>query len=58
MYATVKVIGSPCTWIIGKVIQNPGDTEMNVTSAARLRLTPHKTTTLRIYRQCITIADQ
>ena len=31
------VIGSPCTRIIGKIIQNPGDTEMYITSAARLR---------------------
>ena len=32
-----KVIGSPCTRIIGKAIQNPGDTEMYITSAARLK---------------------
>ena len=36
--ATVEVIGSPCTRIIGKAIQNPGDTEMHITSAARLRI--------------------
>ena len=30
--------------IIEKVIQNPGNTEMHITSAARLRLTPHTTT--------------
>ena len=30
MEATVEVIGSPCTKIIGKAIQNPGDTEMHV----------------------------
>ena len=42
---------SPCTRNIGKAIQNPGDTEMYVTSAVRLRLTPHTTTTkLRIDR--------
>ena len=50
MKATVKVIGSPCTRIIGEAIQNPGDTEMHVTSAARLRLALHTTTKLRIDR--------
>ena len=35
MQATVEVIGSPCSRIIGKIIQNPGDTEMYLTSAAR-----------------------
>ena len=51
MQATVEVIGSPCTWIIGKAIQNPGDKEMHLTSAARPRLTPHTTTKLRIDKQ-------
>ena len=51
MSATVEGIGSPCTRIIGKAIQNPGDTEMHITSAARLSLTLHTTTTkLRIDR--------
>ena len=51
MYATVEVIGSSCTWIIGKFIQNPGNTEMHITSAARLRLALHTTTaTIRIDR--------
>ena len=35
--ATVEVISSPCSRIIGKITQNPGDTEMHITSAARLR---------------------
>ena len=34
---TVEVIGSACSRIIGKIIQNPGDTEMYIISAARLR---------------------
>ena len=39
------------TWIIGKTIQNPGDTEMHITSAARLRLALYTTiTALRIDR--------
>ena len=33
-----------CMRIIGKFMQNPGNTEMQVTFAARLRLTPHTTT--------------
>ena len=37
MLATVKVIGSHCSRIIGKIIQNPGDTEMCITFAAKLR---------------------
>ena len=40
-----KLISSSCTWIIGKFIQNPGITEMHVTSAARLKLAPCTTTT-------------
>ena len=48
MQATVKVTGSTCTRIIGKVIQNPGDAEMHVTSAARLWLTLCTTKKLRI----------
>ena len=31
-------------WIIRKFIQNPGTTEMHITSAARLRLALHTTT--------------
>ena len=51
MLATVKVIGSSCTWIIGKFAQNPENTEMHVTSAARFRLAMcTTTTTLRIDR--------
>ena len=41
MQATVKVISSSWARIIGKSTQNPGDTEMHITSAARLRITPH-----------------
>ena len=44
-----KSFGSSCIWIIGKFIQNPGNTEMHMTSAARLRLAPH-TTTMKIDR--------
>ena len=32
----LKSIGSPYSRIIGKAIQNPGDTEMHITSATRL----------------------
>ena len=31
-------------WIIGKFIQNPGNTEMHVSSAARLRVALHTKT--------------
>ena len=37
MYALVV----PVKRIIGKFIWNPGNTEMHVTSVARLRITPH-----------------
>ena len=39
--ATLKVISSSCARIIGKFVQNPGNTEMHVTSSARLRITPN-----------------
>ena len=40
---------SPCTRIIGKIIQNPGDTEMHITSAAMLRIdTTYNNNKLRI----------
>ena len=48
MQATVKVISSSCTQIIGKFIPNPGNLEMHITSAARLRLALHTTTTTRL----------
>ena len=36
--ATVKVICSPYSRIIGKIFQNPGDAGMHITSVARLGL--------------------
>ena len=36
---TVKVISSPCPWIIGKIFQNPGDTGMYIITMADLGLT-------------------
>ena len=36
--ATVEVICSPCPRIIGKILQNPGDAGMHITSVTRLRL--------------------
>ena len=43
--ATVEVIYSPYSRIIGKMYQNPGDAGMYITSVARLRLdTTHGTT--------------
>ena len=41
MKATDTVISSSHTRIIGKYDQNPGNTEMHVTSVVRLRLAPH-----------------
>ena len=41
MQATDAVISSSCTGIIGQHIQNPGNTEMHITSVVRLRFTPH-----------------
>ena len=61
MQETVEVIGSPFTWIIGKIIQNPGDTEMYIISAAKLRFhTVYNNNNLRMNRtgEGITIADQ
>ena len=47
----LKSLVVPVHYIIGKFIQNPGNTEMYITSAARLRLAPcTTTTTLRIDR--------
>ena len=47
----LKSLVVPVQGVIGKVIQNPGDTEMHVTSAAILRLTLCTTKTkLRIDR--------
>ena len=52
MQATVEVIGSPCTRIIGKVIQNPGGTEMHITSAPKLRIdTTYYNNKLRIEQE-------
>ena len=41
MQATDAVISSSCTGIIGKYVQNPGNTEMHVTLVVRLRFAPH-----------------
>ena len=35
---TVKVICSPCPWIIGKISQNPGDAGMYIITMADLGL--------------------
>ena len=40
-----KSLVVPVHGSLEKIIQNPGNTEMQVTSAARLRLAPHTTTT-------------
>ena len=41
MLAAGTVISSSSTRIIGKYFQNPGNTEMYIISAVRLRITPH-----------------
>ena len=41
MSATVEVIGSSCTRIIGKFLQNLGNTEMHITSVVRLGITSY-----------------
>ena len=41
MQATDAVISSSCTRSIGNHFQNPGNTEMNIISVVRLRITPH-----------------
>ena len=41
MKAADMVISSSCTRIIGKYFQNPGNTEMHVTSVVRLRFATH-----------------
>ena len=40
MSAADAVISSSCTRIIGKCFQNPGNTEMHVTSVVRFRIAP------------------
>ena len=45
----LKSLVAPLQRIIGKIIQNPGDTEMYITSAARLRFdTAYNNNNLRI----------
>ena len=45
----MEVIGSPCSRIIGKIIQNPGDREMYITYTAKLRFdTAYNINNLRI----------
>ena len=41
MEATDAVVSGSCKRIIGKYFQNPGNTEMHVTSVVRLRFAPH-----------------
>ena len=56
---TVKVICSPCPWIIGKIFQNPGDAGMCIITMADLGLTSQITQQIGLIRseERQTIAD-